>query len=125
MSVALKKINGIESAKASLNQGLVTIELRPGNSVSLEQIRKAITNQGFTPRDAKVTAIGELVPENGKLELKVIGISDVYQVMPMTHSALKGPPRARPVTVEGMVPAEVKGPASIQILSLKETGEKK
>lgn len=122
----MKKINGVESTKVSLNQGLVTIQLKPGNSVSMEQIRKAITDQGFTPRDAKVTAVGELVSQAGKqLQFKVTGTSDVFQVMPTPHSQLKSLPGPGEQTVEGMIPAQTNGPASIQIVSVKESDERK
>ncbi|MHB8735524.1 MAG: heavy-metal-associated domain-containing protein [Terriglobales bacterium] len=120
MSVAVKKLDGVTAARVSLNQGLVTIELRPGNTVSLAQLRKAITDQGFTPRDARVTAAGELVPLPGKhLQFKVSGVADVFQVLPTPHV----PPAHRPgaeATVEGLIPAPTKGPATIQITSVKD-----
>lgn len=76
----MKKIPGVVSAKVSLNQGLVTIQFNAGNTVRLEQIRKAVTDQGFTPKGAKVTAFGDLVEANGRLEFKVRRTTDVLRV---------------------------------------------
>lgn len=98
----MKKIQGVESAKVSLNQGLVTIELKPGNSVSMEQMRKAITDQGFTPQDAKVTAVGELSSANGKLEFRVTGSKDLYQVVPTPHAAWNNQ-AGKELTITGLV----------------------
>lgn len=98
----MDKIKGVESAKVSLNQGLVAIELKPGNAVSLEQIRKAITDQGFTPKQAKVTAVGDLISLNGKLELKVSGSNDVYEVASTPHAAWNNQ-TGKEVKVSGVV----------------------
>ncbi|MGH9439436.1 MAG: heavy-metal-associated domain-containing protein [Terriglobia bacterium] len=87
MSVAVKKIPGVESVKVSLNKGLVTIHLKPGNSADLEQIRKAVTDQGFKPKKAKIAAAGELAESNGRWLFKVTGTADVLPV--------SGPPQAQ------------------------------
>lgn len=123
MSVAVKKIPGVESAKVSLNAGLVSIQLRPGNSVSLAQTRKAITDQGFTPKDARVTAVGDLVSANGKLELKVTGSSDVYQVAAAPHASWSKQ-AGKQVTVNGLVPVPEakKGAETIQITGVTPPG---
>lgn len=100
----MSKVQGVESAKVSLNQGLVSIQLKPGNSVSLEQIRKAITEQAFTPKGAKVTAVGDLIFSNGKLEFRVSGSKDVYEVASTPHAAWNNQ-TGKKVTVTGLVPA--------------------
>ena len=76
----MKKIPGVVSARVSLNQGLVTIEFNNGNTVRLEQIRKAITDQGFTPKEAKIKALGDLIQTNGRLAFKVSQTMDVFRV---------------------------------------------
>ena len=82
----MKKLPGVESVKVSLNEGKATMELKPGNSISIEQIRKAVTDQGFTPKEAKVIAIGNLTSSNGKLQFKVSGTNDVFPVLETPHA---------------------------------------
>lgn len=86
MSVAVKKIEGVESAKVSLNEGRASIVLRPGNSVRLEQIRKVVNDQGFTPKEARVKAVGGLTMTNGRLQFKVSGSKEVFPVMETPHA---------------------------------------
>jgi len=66
VSVPVKKIPGVETVNVSLNKGLVSINLAPGNKVTMAQIRKAILDDAFTPKDAKVVAEGILVPKTGR-----------------------------------------------------------
>lgn len=89
MSVAIKKVEGVESVKVSLNEGRAWIRLKPGNSIRLEQIWKAVNEQGFTPREARIIAVGDLTSSNGKLIFKVSGINEVYEVVPTPHVDLK------------------------------------
>ncbi len=71
----------------SLKQGLVNIHLKPGNAVKLDQVRKAIENDAFTPKDAKVVAVGELVSQNGKLEFKVAGTNETFPAASTPHKS--------------------------------------
>ena len=77
MSVSIKKIQGVQSVDVSLNRGLATITLRSGNKVRVEQLRQAITNNGFTPVEAKITAVGTLVSSSGKLQFQVVETGEV------------------------------------------------
>ncbi len=78
----MQKIDGVESVAVSLNQGNAKVQLKPGNRVHLQQLRTAVTDQGFTPQEAKVVAVGDLVSSNGKLRFKIRGTSDVLDVLP-------------------------------------------
>ncbi len=87
MSVSIKKIQGIESVNVSLNRGLASIRLKPGNTVALKQVRKAIEDNAFTPKDAQVVAVGELVPQDGKLQFKVAGTNESFPVASIPHAS--------------------------------------
>jgi copper chaperone CopZ len=87
VSVALKKIEGVESAKISLNDGRARIALQPGNSVRLEQIRKAVNEQGFTPKEARVKALGDLTSAGGQFQFKVSGSKETFPVMAAPHAS--------------------------------------
>lgn len=115
----MKKVQGVESVKVSLNEGRAMIVLKPGNSVRLEQIRKAVEEQGFTPKDAKVKAVGDLTGTSGKLQFTVTGSREVFPVTesqaPQRHQA------ATNVLVTGLIAAPPNGkePGTIEITEVK------
>lgn len=80
MSVALKKIPGVESVEVSLNQGKAVVRFRSGNSARLEDLVQKVRDNGFTPKAARVVVNGDLVTASDKLQLKVAGISQVYDL---------------------------------------------
>jgi copper chaperone CopZ len=111
--VAVTKIGGVASAEVSLNRGSVVIRLEPGNRVTLEQVREAIRESGFTPRDAEVRARGTVVAENGQLGLALPGIGVAFRLgadprAPDIVGELQQL-RSRDVTVEGRVPETARG----------------
>ena len=108
MSVAVKKIPGVESVNVSLNKGLVSIKLVPGNKVRMDQIRKAILDDAFTPKNAKVAAMGELVSKNGKLEFKVAGTNETFPVASRPHHSWQEYV-GKEVAADGLLAAPVKG----------------
>lgn len=79
---ALGKISGVESVEVSLNKGLATMKLRPGNTIGLGQVWDTIKNNGFTTKDTRVVARGEVVEANGKPHLKLTGTDQVFNLVP-------------------------------------------
>ena len=73
VNVALKKVVGVESVEVSLNKGLATVKLKPGNSVSVQQLWELIHDKGYTPKTTIVSVRGELVSMQGRLQLSVSG----------------------------------------------------
>src|ERR1700686_662020 len=76
VNVALKKVAGVESVDVSLNKGLATVKLKPGNTVSVPQLWELIHKNGYTPKATVVLVRGELANLNGTLALKVSGTND-------------------------------------------------
>src|ERR1700739_2842935 len=74
--VPLKKVAGVESVEVSLNKGLATVKLKPGNTVSVPQLWELIHKNGYTPRQTTVSVRGELANVNGSLRLKIAGTKD-------------------------------------------------
>lgn len=112
MSVSIQKIPGVESVNVDINRGLVTVTLKPGNTVTMEQIRKTILNDAFTPKEARVVAVGQLVSQNGKLQFKVAGANDVFPVAPTPHKSWQKQV-GQTVTVSGLISTS----GSLQITS--------
>jgi copper chaperone CopZ len=76
VDVALKKMAGVESVEVSLNKGLATVKLKPGNTVSVPQLWELIHRNGYTPKTTSLSARGDLANADGRLELKVSGTKE-------------------------------------------------
>ena len=57
---ALKKVAGVESVEVSLNKGLATVKLKPGNTVTVRQLWNLIRDKGYTPKATTISARGEI-----------------------------------------------------------------
>ena len=66
MSVAIKKLDGVESVDVSLEKATADIRLKPGNAITLPQLRRIIRQSGYPTKDAHVEAHGTIVEQNGK-----------------------------------------------------------
>ena len=80
--VALKKVSGVDSVDVSLNKGLATVKLKPGNAVSVQQLWQLIHQQGYTPKSTAVSARGDLENSPHGLQLKVSGTNQIIALAP-------------------------------------------
>lgn len=110
--VSLKGVPGVDSVVVSLNQGLASVKLKAGNTVTLEQLRKAVEKNGFVTKQAEVTVRGQLL-FSGKPRLQVLGTDETYDLTPAPEggSALSSSHElsGKTVIVVGSVPAATKG----------------
>jgi copper chaperone CopZ len=74
---ALQKFSGVEKVDVSLNKGLATVTLKPGNTVRLSDVWETVRKNGFTPKHTRVVVRGEVV-QGPKAEFKVTGSNEVY-----------------------------------------------
>lgn len=124
MSVAIQKIDGVESVSVSLNEGLADIALEPGNSVDPEQIRKVVRDSGFTPKAAEVEVIGRITARSGRPVLFVSGAGVVYTLEEHPDAAtdldeLRTAPTELEATVSGRLP-EALEPGGARRLQLRD-----
>ena len=82
MRVAVRKLDGVESVEVSLERASAAINLRPGNRITLSQLRQIIKNNGFTAKEATVTVVGMLMERGGKPALSVTGTDIVWLIGP-------------------------------------------
>ena len=82
----------------SLNKGLATVKLKPGNSVAPEQFWEVVKKNGFTPKDTHVIVRGDISSTSGKTQLKVSPVNRAYGLVDSAN-----PPEGKPVTVEGTI----------------------
>lgn len=71
---------GVDSVQLSLNEGLARILLKPGNQLRLAQLREIVANSGFTPREARVTVIGQVVLNDGETLLRVAKTGEMFDL---------------------------------------------
>ena len=72
MSVAIKKLSGIESVDVSLEKASADIRLKADNNITLTQLRQIIKNNGYPTKDAQITARGRIVDRNGTPALDLL-----------------------------------------------------
>lgn len=122
MSVAVGKFPGVDKVNVSLNKALVSIDLKAGNSVRLDQIRKAILANAFTPKEATVSVVGQIVEANGKPALKVTNTGQLYELAPApgatkVFAGLVQDEENKPLLVQGVIPPPSKdGTAQARLL---------
>ena len=60
----MKKVPTVEHVRVSLNEGLTVLDLKPGNSTTLSELRQIIRNNGFVPKEATVVARGTVAGDD-------------------------------------------------------------
>ncbi len=108
--VALKGVNGVESVNVSLNRGNADVKLKPGNTATMAQLYSAVARNGFTNREATISARGQIVADAGGWKFQVSGTGESFQL----HSAkplneLQG----KAVLLKGKLPPPEKGRAQL------------
>ena len=102
----------MEAVDVSLERGQASIRLRPGNRITVAQLRQLVKSNGFNARGAAVTVVGELIQDASGPALSVTGTGVVLIVKPDSARAaayqtlrdrLSAGPRAA-VTLDGVVP---------------------
>ena len=131
MRVAVRKLDGVESVDVSLERGAATIALRPGNRITLPQLRQIIRNNGFTAKDATVTVLGTVIERGGKPALSVTG-TDVVWLLTAGNDGAYADAMQRvkaqqpaPVEAAGMVaaPANESQPEVLVLQALEAVGK--
>ena len=56
----MQKVDGVQTVRVSLKEGLTVLELRPDNTVTLSELRTVIKNNGFVSKDAQIIARGAM-----------------------------------------------------------------
>jgi hypothetical protein len=124
VSVAVKKIDGVQSVNVSLNKGLVTIDLAPGNHLTMPELRKVITSNGFSPKEATVLVDGVLDSRSGTPLLRVQGTDETFALVggPNGSSAFDDVKRLIPERAEVELGGRIdppKGAAQLAVTSVK------
>jgi copper chaperone CopZ len=125
VSVGIEKLEGVESVRVSLEEGLAAVTLVPGNALDPERIRKVARDGGFTPKQAEVRVRGRLVAEGETSALAVSGLEREYRLVehaaaPGRLAALAAVAPGTPVVVSGAVPESEAVSGVERVLQLRE-----
>jgi hypothetical protein len=100
--VALMKFSGVESADVSLNKGLASVKLKPGNNIRPSQFWEAIRKNGNTPKSTRVQVRGQVMA--GGNQFKVSGSEEVFELKAASSLLAQLKDAAgKTVTLEGML----------------------
>ncbi len=77
VSASIHRMAGVRSVEVSLKTGILGIELTPGNTFKMSDLRNRIRENGFRPMEATVTAVGRF---NGS-KFEVLGTGESYDVV--------------------------------------------
>jgi hypothetical protein len=72
VSVATKKLDGVESVDVSLEKSSADIKLKAENKITLPQLRRIIRSNGYPTKDAQITARGRIIDRDGKPVLDLL-----------------------------------------------------
>ena len=76
VSASVHRMAGVRSVEVSLKTGILGIELTPGNTFRMSDLRNRIRENGFRPMEATVTAVGRF---NGS-RFEVLGTGESCEV---------------------------------------------
>ena len=123
MRVSLKAVPGVENVNVSLEKGLATVTLKPGNTTTLKQLQDAIAKNGFTMKRSEASVVGKLLNSAGKLQLQVSGSNDLLQLVSAAQGGADPASMAgKTVRVSGEIPERAKGklPDTLRYKSMEE-----
>jgi copper chaperone CopZ len=89
VSVAVKKVNGVESVNVSLNEGKASIRFKPDSTGKYEDVRTNIEKNGFAVKEAHMSVRGQLQRSGGALQLVVSGSGETFVVSPSDSNNAK------------------------------------
>lgn len=126
MRVVVGKIEGVQSVKVRLKDGVATIQFAPSNRVTVEKIRHAIRSNGFTARGAEVQVAGSLEQRADTLRLVVPETGDVFVLTGAPGTGALAELRRHGVgarvTLAGLLPSsggkKVSGPMPLMVRSV-------
>jgi copper chaperone CopZ len=113
----LQALDGVADVTVSLNEGKAVVTFASDSAVGLGEIQDIIRNNGFTPKDATIRAIGALSRQNNRLLLVTgpIQYALVSTNSDDTWAKLKSLPNGTRVDIRGHVPENSPEPMRIQV----------
>jgi copper chaperone CopZ len=113
VSVAVSDIDGVESVDVSLNGGLAVIVFSQNNQAPVAEIRRAIKDNGFSPKSAEVRMAGIVERDQNRLYLRMVDGNGRFRLEAHPEGAGLSFDDflSRAVVVEGEIPESGRGDA--------------
>ena len=121
--MSLKSVDGVDAVSVSLDKGLASVKMKPGNAATFKQLQEAITKNGFTMKPSAVSLIGKIVMMRGQPQLQVSGSNELVNLVPDgSQTANVNAMADMRVLVEGTLEEAAKGktPDTIRYRTVKE-----
>jgi copper chaperone CopZ len=67
----LKRIESVEDLKILVDAGLAEFKIKEGKSIDVDEIKKAVKDGGFTPREMLITLKGKIEEFGGRMNLRI------------------------------------------------------
>lgn len=80
----MKRVPAVSNVRVSLNEGLTIVDLKPGNTMTLAELRQIIKKNGFATKEANVVARGEAAA-NGQ----TFAVSGTHEALTLQSPPLK------------------------------------
>lgn len=74
----MKKLEAIDRLNISLKNSLARITLKEGSSLNIEDLKNAVKDAGFSVREIRISAGGEIVTYGNFFALKVTGTDQLF-----------------------------------------------
>jgi len=99
----------VDKVKASLQEARADIQLKEGQPLKIEELRKAVVDAGFTPSWIRFEAVGQLTTRDGSPAFKVKGTDQVIPLV--SDEKLKELKKAagqdgKVISILGLIPKE-------------------
>jgi copper chaperone CopZ len=108
--VSLKSVSGVDSVDVSLEKGLASVKMKPGNAATFKQLQEAISKNGFTMKASDVSLTGKIVMMRGQPQLQVSGSNELVNLVPDgSQTANVNAMADKRVLVEGTLEEAAKG----------------
>jgi copper chaperone CopZ len=121
--VSLKSVDGVDAVNVSLDKGLASVKMKPGNAATFKQLQEAITKNGFTMKPSNVSVVGKIVIIKNQPKVQVSGSNDLVNLIPDgSQTANVNAMADKRVLVEGTLEEATKGqtPDTIRYRTVKE-----
>ena len=111
------KIDGVTDVHVSLEAALTHVDLRPGNTVTLDELRTVIRRSGFRAGDVQITAVGVVRERKDQL---VIDLAPAKAELPLATGNSAALTEAREFAKAGSaVTVQVEGTIQKDVLTLQ------
>ena len=109
MRVSLRAVPGVDTVNVSLEKGLASVTLKPGNTATLKQFQDAISKNGFAMKQSKAMVVGTVVEGASGFALRVTGSNEVLRLQSAGNAAPAQRFSDKSVRVVGTIPEAAKG----------------